>query len=378
MKNYQKLILTGVLVLITAAAVLIKYQDYVVNPWTRDGQVRADIIQITPRVSGPIVNIEVIDNQFVKAGSLLFEIDPRTFAASLDKARAQYDKTGDDYLAREKQVEAAQAQVKAYQASLQQAKSSIGEIDSSIEKNKAEYERQQAMIPQKATSQKSVDRAKANYTESVEKRKGAVAGVSKAQAAIGQAKASLAEAKANLGAPGDANASIREAVAAVRQAELDIEFTQVKAPVDGYITNLNLRLGSQAVANQPILALVDVNSFWICGFFRETTIGQIQKGDKAIVTLMSYPNVPIEGYVDSLGWGIAQEDGSTGFELLPNISPTFEWIRLAQRAPVRIHLTGVSEEIKLRVGTTASVLVKTDAVLFQEKTNPSITPVTKK
>ena len=359
MKNYQKYLLTGLIVLIAAVLILIKYWDYVENPWTRDGQVRAEVIQITPRVSGPIVKLEVQDNQFVKIGDLLFEIDPRTFAANLEQAQAQYDKTGDDYLAREKQVEAAQAQVEAARAAVQQAKSSIKELDSTIEKNKAEYGRQQEMMPQKATSQKSVDRAKANYEVSVEQRKGKVAGVTKAQATLSQAEAAMAEAKANLGAPGDANASIREARAAVRQAELDLEFTQVRAPADGYITNLNLRLGSQAVANQPVLALVDVNSYWVHGFFRETFIGQIQKGDKAIVTLMAYPDTPIEGFVDSLGWGIAQQDGSTGFELLPNVSPTFEWIRLAQRVPVRIHLTEVPEEIKLRVGTTASVLVKT-------------------
>mgnify|MGYP001572996347 CR=1 FL=1 len=133
----------------------------------------------------------------------------------------------------------------------------------------------------------------------------------------------------------------------------------VKAPVDGYVTNLNLRLGSQAVANQPILALVDVNSFWVTGFFRENHTENIRAGDRAIVTLMSYPDKPLEGRVDSLGWGIAQKDGSTGFDLLPNISPTFEWIRLAQRVPVRIHLDQVPEEVKLRVGTTASVLVMT-------------------
>jgi multidrug resistance efflux pump len=378
MNKYQKYLLTSVIILIAVAAILFKYWEYVTNPWTRNGQVRAEVIQITPRVSGPIVKLEVQDNQFVKAGDLLFEIDPRTFAASLEQAQAQYDKTGDDYLAREKQVEAAQAQVEAAQAAVRQAKSTIKEIDSQIVKDKAEYERQQEMMPQKATSQKSVDRAKANYEVSVEKRHGAVAGVHKAQAALGQAEAALAEAKANLGAPGDANASIREARAAVRQAELNLEFTQVRAPVDSYITNLNLRLGSQAVANQPIMALVDVNSYWIHGFFRETTIGGIQKGDRAIVTLMSYPDTPIEGHVDSLGWGIAQQDGSTGFELLPNISPTFEWIRLAQRVPVRIHLAEVPEGIKLRVGTTASVLVKTDSRQSQKNTQPSMTPDTGK
>jgi multidrug resistance efflux pump len=104
---------------------------------------------------------------------------------------------------------------------------------------------------------------------------------------------------------------------------------------------------------------VDVNSFWIHGFFRENSIKDMRKGDRAIVTLMTYPDKPLEGRVDSLGWGIAQQDGSTGFDLLPNISPTFEWIRLAQRVPVRIHLEEVPEDVKLRVGTTASVLVMT-------------------
>jgi multidrug resistance efflux pump len=107
------------------------------------------------------------------------------------------------------------------------------------------------------------------------------------------------------------------------------------------------------------MVLVDVNCFWVTGFFRENYIEGIREGDRAIVTLMSYPDKPLDGRVDSLGWGIAQQDGSTGFDLLPAISPTFEWIRLAQRVPVRIHLDKVPEDIKLRVGTTASVLVMT-------------------
>ena len=153
--------------------------------------------------------------------------------------------------------------------------------------------------------------------------------------------------------------SLRAAKATLETAELNLEFTRMKASVDGYVTNLNLRLCSQAVANQPALALVDVNSYWIDGYFKENTIGHMRQGDRAIVTLMSYPDTPLEGHVDSLGWGIAQQDGSTGFELLPNVSPTFEWIRLAQRVPVRVHLTDVPDGIQLRVGTTASVLVMT-------------------
>jgi multidrug resistance efflux pump len=359
MKLPQKYLLTAAIVLLAVVLGLAKYWDYVVNPWTRDGQVRAEVIQVTPRVSGPIVNLPIRDNQSVKAGDLLFEIDPRTFAASLEQAQAQYDMTGDSYLGQVEQVEAAKAQVEASRAAVRQAQSAINQLDSTIQKNKAEYERQQEMLPKKATSQKSVDRAEANYEVSVEKRKGAVAGLAQARASLNQAEATLAEAVANLGAAGDANASIRKARAAVRQAELNLEFTQVRAPVDGYVTNLNLRLGSNAVANQPALALVDINSYWIVGFFKENSIGNIQKGNQALITLMTYPDQPIEGTVDSLGWGIAQQDGSTGFELLPNVSPTFEWIRLAQRVPVRVHLGEIPEDIALRVGTTASVLVKT-------------------
>lgn len=378
MKTYQKYLLTGVVVLIAAMVVLFKYWDYVINPWTRNGQVRAEVIQITPRVSGPIVKLAVKDNQFVKAGDLLFEIDPRTFATSLEQARAQYDKTGDSYLGQEKKVEAAKAQVEAAQAAVLQAQSGIKQLDSTIEKTKAEFERQQEMLPQKATSKKSVERAKANYEVSVEQQKGAVAALAQARAGLSQAEADQEEAQANLGAAGDENASIREARAAVREAELNLEFTQIRAPADGYITNLNLRLGSNAVANQPALALVDVNSYWIVGFFKENSIENIRQGNKALVTLMSYPDKPIEGTVDSLGWGIAQQDGSTGFELLPNVSPTFEWIRLAQRVPVRIHLGDVPEGVALRVGTTASVLVMTDLSQSQQSTQPAATPETKK
>lgn len=355
----RKHLLTGAVVAVAVLLVLLKYRDYILNPWTRDGQVRADVIQITPRVSGPLVALPIVDNQFVETGDLLFEIDPRTYAASLDQARAEYDKAKDNYQAQGKNVESAQAQVEASRAQIRQAESGIKQLDATVAKDKAELERQQQLLPQKATSKKSVERAQANYDVSIEQRAGALATLSQSQANLARAEADLAESRATLGASGDANASLRQAQAALDQATLDLEFTRVLAPVDGYVTNLNLRQGSQAVANQPALALVDINSYWVHGFFRETSVGGMRKGDKAIVTLMSYPDHPIEGHVNSLGWGIAQDDGSTGFDLLPNISPTFEWIRLAQRVPVRVHLDDVPEDVALRVGTTASVLVIT-------------------
>ena len=368
MENARKYLLTGAVVLVAVLAVLIKYWDYVANPWTRDGQVRADIVQITPRVSGPIVRLPIVDNQFVKAGDLLFEIDPRTFQAAVDKARAELDQTGDSVLSLEKQVEAAEAAVEVSRGNIAQAKSSIAQMDATIEKNRAEYVRQQALLPRRATSEKSVERAKANLEVSVQEKLSSEASLLQAQASLLQSEADLAEARANLGALGEENPQLRAALAALQEAELDLEFTEVRAPVDGYVTNLNLQLGTQAVTNQPALALVDVASFYVWGFFRENTIADIRPGDQAVVTLMTYPDMPLMGRVDSLGWGIAQQDGSTGVDLLPNVNPTFEWIRLAQRIPIRIELTDVPDDVALRVGTTGSVLVMTGTADESERT----------
>ena len=351
--------LTGLVVLAAIAVVLFKYWDYVINPWTRDGQVRAEVIQIAPRVSGPIVNLPIVDNQLVKAGEVLFEIDPRTFEATLDQALADVDETRDTIASLQKQVEASQASVAVSQAAVRQAAIAIEETEAEIEKTGAEFERQKRLLQSDATSERSLERAKANYVVNLAKKRSTEASLAQARASLAQSEANLAVAEANLGAPGEDNAQLRATKAAVRQAELNLEFTKVRAPVDGYVTNLNLRLGSQVVSNQAALALVDINSFWISGFFKETAIENISEGDRATVTLMSYPDKPLEGRVDSLGWGIAQDDGSTGQDLLPTISASFEWIRLAQRVPVRIHLVDVPDGVELRVGTTASVLVRT-------------------
>lgn len=358
MKAIRPYLLTGAIVLIALTVVLWKYWMYVTNPWTRNGQVQANVIEMAPRVSGPIVALPIRDNQFVRTGELLFEIDPRTYRASFEQARAQLDKTSGDVEALTEQVESAKAGVEVARASIKQARSAIAQVDATIVKNKSEFERQQALLPKKATSQKAVEHARAIYDVSLEEKKVAQAALLQAESNLLKAEAGLAEAQAKLGELGEANPQLRQALAALRQAELNLEFTQVRAPTDGYVTNLRLRIGSHVVANQPALALVDIASYWVDGYFKENRITGMQAGDRAVVTLMTYPDQPIEGVVDSIGWGIYQQDGSTGANLLPKISPTFEWIRLAQRVPVRIRLVEVPDEIRLRVGTTCSVLVR--------------------
>ncbi|WP_281614522.1 HlyD family secretion protein [Flammeovirga sp. SubArs3] len=359
MKKHQ-ILLTAAVVAIAIAAVATKYYDYIVHPWTRNGQVMANIIQITPRVSGPIVTLHVKDNQFVKAGDLLFEIDPRTFQAALDEASAQLQSTGDNVHSLEEQIRVAKADVDVAKASVDVAKSNILEVEAQIPSMKAEFDRQTKGIKNGSTSKHDFDAAKSNYDVILEQYKAAKVSLEQSKANLAKSKAALSESIANLGKHGNKNAQFQAALANLHQAELNLEFTKVVAPVDGYVTNLNLRLGSNTVANQPALALVDVNSYWVYGFFKETDIKDIDDNDRAVVTLMSNGESPIEGYVESIGWGISQSDGSTGNDLLPSISPTFDWIRLAQRIPVRVKLVNVPKHVKLRVGSTASVLVNTE------------------
>ncbi len=289
LKSVKKLIFVTVnLVVIALAAYLgyLKFEDYFANPWTRNGQVRAQVIQVAPRVTGMVVHIGVIDNQFVNAADLLFRIDPEPFVIRIAQAESDLER---------------------------QKISSRGA--------KIEFDRVREIYGKDpgAISEKDLNRREVNYLQSL----------SRIEVAEEQLKA----------------------------AKLDLQFTNVHASVDGFVSNINFQIGSQAVANQPILALVDSNSFWVFGYFRENQLNQFKIGDKAKVTLMAYPDRPLDGTVESIGWGIAPQDGNAGANLLPSINPVFQWIRLAQRMPVRVILDRPPKGVELRVGMTASVMI---------------------
>lgn len=338
-----------------------KVWDRVHNPWTRDGQVRATVVEITTRVSGPIIKLPIRNNQAVRKGDLLFEIDPRTFTAKLEQSKAGLDNTRDDIEALAREVDVATANVRQAESVVIKQKSALQGDLADLKEKEADFRRAQTLVSSGALARQRFDAQSTAYRVAQAQVAEARASVLQAEKELLQAQASEKQAVAKLGAPGNQNAQLRAAKAALRDAELNLEFTRVVAPVDGYVTNLNLRLGSQAVANQPVLALLDRNSFRIDAYFRETWVGRIQPGDQAVVTLMGYPNQPLKGRVDSIGWGIAQDNGSTGEFLLPNVNPTFEWIRLAQRIPVHIELEQLPSNVILRLGSTASVLVKTNS-----------------
>ncbi len=263
-----------------------KWHEYFENPWTRDGQVRSQVVQVTPQVTGRIITIYIHDNQPVKRGDLLFEIDPSTYILKVKQAEAR-----------------------------------LRRAEENAEGMKIEYDRVQKIHAQDpgAVSQKDLNRNRVNYMK-------ALADIDSAREALNNAKLNLAR-------------------------------TKVYAEVDGWVSNINFQVGSQAVANKPILALVDRNTFWVFGFFREDAVSKIAVGDEARVTLMAYPDTPLKGRVKSIAWGITPPDGNPGPNLLPKVKPVFQWIRLAQRIPVRIALKELPPEVKLRVGMTASVMI---------------------
>ena len=370
MRPIVKITTTGVIVLAALGMIVYKYQDYVRYPWTRDGLVRAQVVQIVPRVSGPLVRVPIQNNQLVKKGDLLFEIDPRTFQESVNLLRAQFDNMRDVVKSLAEQVEGLKAIVEQHETELNQAKFGVESSAAQEEDARVILGRAKELLGQGFDTQRDFDNKNTAYQVIVAQLNEAKSRVRQTTAALAQAKDDLARGMADLGAPGKDNPRLRRAAADLEIAQLNLDFTKVWAPTDGYVTNLQLRIGDSAAANQAMLAVIDVNSFYVQAFFRETFVGNFQKGDRAIVTLMSYPDTPLEGSVDSIGWGIAQQNGATGFELLPSVKPTFEWIRLAQRIPVAVRIEKIPDNIKLRAGTTASVVVITGTGTDGERVPP--------
>ncbi len=283
MKISRPHIITFAMVALAVVATIILYWRYSTKPWTRDAQVRANVVGIAPRVAGPIIQIPIKDNQVVKKGDLLFEIDPSTFQAAVDNAQAKL-----------KQAQASEIQAQ------------------------QELARQTALYETKTNDLRDVQNAQDSYVAAV---------------------ANTAAAQADL-----------------ETAKLNLDYTKVFAPVDGYLTNVNTSAGTYVNEGEQLLALVDSSSFWIAAYFKETQLRNIRDGANARITLMGHDFEPFEGEVVSVAWGIFLQDGST-VDLLPAVSQTIDWVRLPNRFPVRIHVTG-TPPVPLRIGQTASVSIQ--------------------
>ncbi|TDF86595.1 HlyD family secretion protein [Pseudomonas sp. H9] len=282
MKKFFSLIAT---LLVLAAAVVIGRQlwvHYMNTPWTRDGRVRADIINVAADVPGYVVDVPVRDNQLVKKGDLLMQIDPEHYEVAVKQAQAL------------------------------------------VASRKATWEMRKVNANRRA----DLD----NLVISRENRDDASNIANSALADYQHAQAQLAA------------------------AELDLKRTRILATVDGYVTNLNVHRGDYARTGEPKMAVVDKDSFWVYGFFEETKLPRVKVGDQAELQMMS--GEVLQGHVESISRGIYDRDNPESRELIADVNPTFNWVRLAQRVPVRIHIDEVPEGFLLAAGTTCTVVVK--------------------
>jgi multidrug resistance efflux pump len=255
---------------------------YMDAPWTRDGHVRADVVQVAPDVSGFVTDVLVRDNGHVQRGEVLFRID-----------RARFE------------------------LALQQADAIVAGRRASLDQADADLTRYRALTDIAASQQRQE-----------------------------QVLATQQEAKA----------AYDQAVADRGVAQLNLDRSEVRASVNGVITNMDLRPGAYVTAGHGVMALVDTDTLRVEGYFEETKLSRIQIGDKARIRLMGDAR-PLTGHVESIAAGIEDRDRCQGASLLANVNPTFNWVRLAQRIPVRVALDEVPDPTRLVAGRSATVEV---------------------
>ena len=257
------------------------WAHYQIDPWTRDGRVRADVVQIAPDVSGLVTQVLVANDQAVRRGQPLFTVDRDRYAVAVRQA----------------------------EAAVASARTVLAEA-----RREAKRDAQLGELVAQETAEQS--RARAD-----------------------QAAAALAQAEAS-----------RDLAA------LNLSRTVVAAPTDGYLSDLTLRVGDYAAAGRPLMALIDSRSFRVEGYFEETKLPKLRIGQPVSVKVMGEPET-LRGHIVSIAAGIEDRDRASGSNLLPSVNPTFSWVRLAQRVPVRIALDQTPADIRLISGRTATVSV---------------------
>ncbi|WP_296179489.1 HlyD family secretion protein [Pseudomonas sp. UBA1879] len=280
----KKLISLIATLLILALAIWIGrllWIHYMDTPWTRDGRVRADVINVAADVSGVVIDVPVKDNQPVKKGDLLMQIDPEH-----------------------------------YQLAVKQAEALVASRKATWEMRKVNAARRKDMDALVISAENREDAS--NVANS-------------------------------------AQADYQLAVAQLEAAQLNLQRTKVLAAVDGYVTNLNVHRGDYARMGEAKMAVVDKHSFWVYGFFEETKLPHVKIGDPADMQLMS--GEVMKGHVESIARAIYDRDNPESRELIADVNPTFNWVRLAQRVPVRIHLDDVPDSVVLAAGITCTVIV---------------------
>ena len=329
-------------ILMGAFSLLVFAAELEDQPRTEDAYTRANIIGIAPHVSGRILELNVDDNQPVEEGDLLFVVDPRPYEIALQEAQAQLELVN-------LEIAGYQDGIKASEAKIVAAKAKIAQHRALADYSAQYLARVEPLLGGRFVTPDQVDKARSEALAME-------AAVATAQAELAQAKQEYRVSVTNLGEVEDTNARRVAAQVEVNRAKLFLDYCYVEAPFDGYITNLNITVGEYANVGEEVFAIVDRTVWYVMANFKETYLEYLEIGDLVEVYLMAYPQYRIKGRIQGIGWAITDTEGPS-LDPIPTVSPTLDWVRLAQRFPVRIIVEEHPPELTLRMGATAVVIV---------------------
>jgi multidrug efflux system membrane fusion protein len=340
---------------------------HVFRPETDDATVRANFIGVAPQVSGHIVKLGVKDDQLVKQGDLLFLIDPRPYQNAVDSAKAnlsltrkEVDALKDALKTADEAIVQANAQNLADQAELDRANADFTEEDDHVKRLEPLLAKQYASLDELETERTRRFEDQTAVREA-EKRLAASA------SAEVQAKAQRVQDEDNIGDEGGVNARIAAAQAQLDDAVLNLGYCNVTAPFSGKVVNFNISLGEYAPAGEDVFTLIDTGTWYVVANFRETQLQHIGMGSPAEIYLQSKDDRRYHGKVVGLASGVVPEDG-TSEEGLPSVPRNLDWVRLAQRFPVRIQVLDPDENF--RIGASAVVTITGPAPPPSPSANP--------
>ncbi|KTD06981.1 HlyD family secretion protein [Legionella jamestowniensis] len=292
--------------------------------WSDDAYVSAHVVNMASLVDGPISDIYVIENQSVKKGQKLIEIDPRPYKYAMEKALAEWNIAKINYENNKLAIIIAQEK-------LQQSKSFLA-------LSQDHFQRYRKLLKESALPEIQVINVEAKIKEQ------------EAMVLAGAQQLRIAEQNFD-------NNAVLAAKAKYDKARYLYEHTTVLAPADGYITNFNLRRGQYIKVGEGLFALVETKRWWVETRYRETAIRLIKPGDKAKIKIDMYPGKVFHGHVKSIGWGINRvQSGAVAPSTLLYMEATEDWIKIAQRFPVRIYIDDVTPQYPLRIGASATTI----------------------
>jgi len=336
------------------------------HPRTEDAEIFANFIGIAPQVDGPLIRLNVRDNEFVKKGELLYEIDERPYQYALETTLSEQAALEGQIGDEQRRIAALVSAVSVSQANIHSAEAELANAQQGVNRARAEWtyasnnlHRLEPLLAKQFVTADQVDRARTSEIAQAQALRQAESGLQLSQAVLKSASAQHEQA-------GHAVTTLEPLInqrgaraAAVKNARYNLDNCRVYAPFDARVTNLTISEGAYAHVGQQMFTLIDARTWWAIGNFREGQLKRITPGMQADVYVMSRPNLHFSGVVDSIGFGVTPDPDVIGrLETgLPDVQRTLNWVHLASRYPVRVRVQNPTPDL-FRIGETAVVTIR--------------------